>query len=589
MKLNIFNKLKSMGLFFKITIANTIITSIILFIVSSIVISSFSTAAIEREISLGKEASTKLHGFVETKYNLAYNLSNLMHSNENIGEYLASIDKNPDLAYDYEIIQYIDNYLLSVISSDSDVSEYVLVSNNLSVYSSSSSNSRVVSPSFSYLEYPPIQKLLQSENNMYIYYDSSPKYISRANPVVSFAGKIYDPTVFPNKSIVGIYIMNIPIEYFESSYLDSSQYLKGSFIISNKQDEIVYSSNPKHYQNTMTELLASYEKDSDFDITAINVGVSGLTVMNAVSKADLHTDVNLIRLQMMILLVISISAIAFITYRLLRMYNQKITSIANKISNISGDNLDLRLPVQSSDEIGLLSGAFNTMCEQLDNYIKLNYESEMKTKTSEINALQAQINPHFLFNTIESIRMKAVADGNSDLAQMLSLLGNMFRWKITFNNKIVFLEDEIDYISSYLKLQSFRFNDIITTEFNISDELMGLGVPKLVLQPIVENSIVHGLDNITQGGNVTISAQTKDGQLILSVEDNGCGMEHSKVVQLNAFLDDMESDFSTESIGIKNVHERIRLLFGDKYGLTVKSKKDCGTTVIVTLPVLKKW
>ena len=203
-----------MGLFFKITIANIIITSIILSIVSGIVISSFSTATIQREISLGKEASTKLHDFTETQYNLAYNLSNLMHSGENIGEYFASIDADPNLAYDYNVIQYINNYLLSVISSDSDISEYILVTNNQSVYSSSSSNSRVVSPSFSYLEYAPIQSLLASDDNMYIYYDPAPEYVSRAIPVVSIAGKIYDPTAFPSKSIVGIFIMNVPSSFF---------------------------------------------------------------------------------------------------------------------------------------------------------------------------------------------------------------------------------------------------------------------------------------------------------------------------------------------------------------------------------------
>ena len=126
---------------------------------------------------------------------------------------------------------------------------------------------------------------------------------------------------------------------------------------------------------------------------------------------------------------------------------------------------------------------------------------------------------------------------------MLSLLGNMFRWQTTFNNKIVSLENEIEYIASYLRLQSFRFNESIAAEFDIPDELMSLGVPKLVLQPIVENSIVHGLDNTVQGGLVTITAQTHQNRLLLSVSDNGCGMDDQKLSELNTALSQRKSRF----------------------------------------------
>ena len=153
------------------------------------------------------------------------------------------------------------------------------------------------------------------------------------------------------------------------------------------------------------------------------------------------------------------------------------------MQEIKDGDISVRLPVESSDEIGMLSSSFNDMCERLDDYIKRNYDAEIRRRTAELNALQAQINPHFLFNTIESIRMKAVEEGNMEIAQMLSLLGNMFRWSMRFDEKIVYIEDEVDYISSYLQLQRFRFSDKIDIDISVPDSLLDYGIPKLVLQP----------------------------------------------------------------------------------------------------------
>jgi sensor histidine kinase YesM len=211
----------------------------------------------------------------------------------------------------------------------------------------------------------------------------------------------------------------------------------------------------------------------------------------------------------------------------------------------------------------------------------------MKLREAELNSLQAQINPHFLFNTIESIRMKALDDGDPDVARMLSKLGGIFRWSTRFNEKIVFLEDEIEYVSSYLELQSIRFNNSIDIDIRIDDKHLDNGIPKLILQPIIENAIMHGLFSGVKDAAIVVEAAERQGQLVLTVEDNGRGMKEPDLHALRERIKSGEPD-EKHSIGLKNVHDRIRLLFGEPFGIEINSTYRCGMAVEIHIPYMKK-
>jgi hypothetical protein len=239
------NKKPHISLFLKITIANAIIVATIVIVVAFIMISTFSDLSLEKELLLGREAVNKIDSFTEEKYNRAYNLSNYMHTSDNIATFFARIIKNPDNAYSLETVRFIDSCLLS-ISEDHDISEYILITGNNHVYATPTRGGRTVSPSFDFMNYQPVKELMTGKDSMFIYYDGSTPYISKnTEPVISFTGLIFDPSKFPARKIVGAYIMNIPASNFGYNLQDFSATLKGQICLVSREDQILYSSNAK--------------------------------------------------------------------------------------------------------------------------------------------------------------------------------------------------------------------------------------------------------------------------------------------------------------------------------------------------------
>ncbi len=582
-------KIKSKGLFFKIILANIVIISVAVTIIGSIMITTFTDINFKKEVLLGEEALGKIQNYTESKFYLSKELSNNIHSLDHIGERFSNIADNPEYAYDNSLLSFINSFLASINNVDSDISEFILVTTGNNVYSSPAKSGRNVSPSFDYFEYPSVKKLIASKLNSMVIYDEKPSYISKNNvAVISFMGKIFDPIRLPQQNVTGIYIMNVPIAAFDKQINEFRRVLKGDVIITSPDSNIIYATNPEFIGQNYDDMLATYNTPSKLIVRNVKVGNLGFEVINIVTEDVLYYEINQIRMQMVVVIIFSAVIIAILVYFLLRIYKRRILYIANQMQNISGD-LNVRLPVQSTDEIGMLSSSFNKMCEALDDYIKLTYAAETKQRVAELNALQAQINPHFLFNTIESIRMKAVEDGNRDLGEMLFLLGNMFRRSIRLNEKIVFLEDEIDYISSYLKLQRFRFNDRIEINIDIPETLLDYGVPKLILQPIVENAIIHGITSTGATGVINITAYEEGSDLLIITKDNGVGMSPLQLEKIRKNTYNKEEKTSEiYSIGLRNVHERLQLLFGKEYGLTVNSEQSVGTTITLRIPCFKK-
>jgi len=221
--------------------------------------------------------------------------------------------------------------------------------------------------------------------------------------------------------------------------------------------------------------------------------------------------------------------------------------------------------------------------------------AEMLDKQAELAALQSQINPHFLYNTLESIRGYALIDDNIDIAKMVEALAAFFRYSINRKADLVTLRDELANIQNYMMILKFRFNHRFSLELFIDEEdtkALDYFIPKLILQPIVENAIFHGLEDCVEGGKVTIEVIETEKNLLITVSDNGKGMDGKSLMELNQrirsadhYRDDYRNgDQRNTGIALSNIHKRIKLLFGVDYGLNVYSTLDQGTDVEITIP-----
>lgn len=220
--------------------------------------------------------------------------------------------------------------------------------------------------------------------------------------------------------------------------------------------------------------------------------------------------------------------------------------------------------------------------------------AEIFNKQTELTALQSQINPHFLYNTLDTIRGQALAADDLEAAQMIETLASFFRYSISRKGNMVTLRDELNNINNYMKIQQYRFANRFTMEIVLDEEdqvAYDCYVPRLILQPIVENAIVHGLEDKTEEARIVIEV-TVAGDLIITVSDNGKGMSLAELDNLNKrihsrdmkLLDETRQDQGSTGIALPNINKRIQLLFGKRYGLNVYSSEGCGTDVELIIP-----
>lgn len=221
--------------------------------------------------------------------------------------------------------------------------------------------------------------------------------------------------------------------------------------------------------------------------------------------------------------------------------------------------------------------------------------AQIYDKQTELTALQSQINPHFLYNTLDSIRGQALIDDNREIARMVEALAAFFRYSISRKGNLVRLRDELANIENYMLIQRYRFNNRFSLEVIVDEgdeAAYDFYIPRLIIQPVVENAIFHGLEERLEGGKVTIEAIVTEQNLILTISDNGKGMDAETLERLNTRIRDDGEEMEEEQrsqrntgIALPNIHKRIRLLFGEEYGVNVYSTVGQGTDVEITIPV----
>lgn len=263
--------------------------------------------------------------------------------------------------------------------------------------------------------------------------------------------------------------------------------------------------------------------------------------------------------------------------------SSRMDSLVLAMEKVEKGDIDVHIPLSHDrDEITFIADNFNKMCEKLNDHIRKSYLAELRQREAEIVALQNQINPHFLYNTLESIRMKAICNGDKEVGKMLYSLAFLFRSQVK-GNLIVSIDQEIKYCNKYLELFKFRYDEKFKFKIECEEDLYDKAIVKFTLQPLIENYFVHGIRLERDDNELKIYIYKHLEDIVVEVIDNGRGIPKEKLDDINRRI--RECDHSGKSIGMLNVHERIKIKYGEPYGLTVTSEENKGTNMILRFPL----
>ncbi|MBJ6361144.1 sensor histidine kinase [Paenibacillus sp. GCM10012307] len=324
----------------------------------------------------------------------------------------------------------------------------------------------------------------------------------------------------------------------------------------------------------------------------------GGEIVIAMPNHVLLQGLNDIRKQQLFMVAI---AIGFLIIPLLFVINnilqplKKLMMLMSEVRMGQKNHLRKRIEVDGYAEMIIMATRFNDMMAEIEGLTerlldskKLLYETELVKRQAELSYLQSQINPHFLYNTLESIKGLAADEGSSKIFELTKALALFFRFSIK-GSETVSLDRELTIIKNYVYIQQIRFGERLQVEYDFSAASLDCAIPKMILQPIVENAINHGIEPLERNGLLVIKSYTEGDNLYLSVQDNGSGMHAERLEDINKSLEMQRSErddrSSESSIGLMNVHDRLRIKYGEAYGIWITSNIGCGTRVLLKLPI----
>lgn len=274
------------------------------------------------------------------------------------------------------------------------------------------------------------------------------------------------------------------------------------------------------------------------------------------------------------------------SYRLSAGITKPIKRLSEVTREVARGDLSVRANVEAGAEIGVLSDSLDKMIDQINLLFDQVKTEQIRLRKAELELLQAQINPHFLYNTLDTIVWLAEAGDQAKVVSMVGSLSDFFRTTLNQGRDIVTIKDELKHVSSYLQIQQVRYQDILDYEVDVPEDIVEYTIPKITLQPLVENALYHGIKNKRGKGKITITGEQVQNYLLLYVEDNGIGITEERLKQISDKINNA-SDVEGEVFGLHNVNERIRLKFGNRYGIHVDSIYGEGSKVSIMLPLEK--
>lgn len=410
-----------------------------------------------------------------------------------------------------------------------------------------------------------------------------------ADEVVSIAKAVIDPKTSQRLGVILIDLkLNKIKEVIETITLGKNGFLyimdANGGIVYAPVNPIVYRVKNEWFNPSVNNIVKTIQ-GSEFQIIYKDSAYTKWKTIGVFSLSETLKEVTILRhysiLIGLITLILAVAAAFFFTASIAKPLS-KLRSLMKKAEE--GD-LSVRFNSKYNDEIGQLGKSFNTMIKEISNLVDMVYTEQKRKREAELKTLQAQIKPHFLYNTLYTIQWMAGEHGAQEVVRIVGALANLFRIGLSKGKEMIPVHEELEHVRSYLMIQKARYEDKLMYEINYDEDLLNYKVLKLILQPLVENAIYHGINAKRGGGTITITARIDKEKLFFSVVDDGIGMKAERLEELRKSLDNQHGESARNGFGIFNVNERIRLSFGLEYGLRYTSVDQEGTKVEVWHPI----
>jgi two-component system sensor histidine kinase YesM len=535
-----------------------------------------------------------------------------------IGQIGLNIDKRMNELEEYVFIHYKSSNIMTLIPSGQDLPEgenpYVISSGVLSfmdefLYSRPFITSVMIKHHLGQTEFIRRPGSTDRLEDMLKEFDES-RIKDKRGQVMWLSGgngRIYMQRAMYNvesSAYIGLISVGIDSNYFREFYSGTEQLNGGIFIMLNENNEMLIQEDPVLHgavrylvdQSLLGRESGSFElayEGQKYLFTLQSFTGGKWKLLNMIAVSDLTKPAEAMKYGIIVACLLSLLLAFFLAFYLSKGITGNVKLLLASMKSVSEGLFDPIIVTRSRDEIGQLAHRFNMMTQKVNELITVVYrekllkeQAEVKSLQFEYKALQAQMNPHFLYNTLESIQSLAVLNGQTRISEMVYLLGSLLRESIRDKSELIPLHEEVLYVQHYLAIQQMMYEDQMEVLYELDETVMQLMVPKFILQPIVENAIMHGIEK-TGKGIVSIRCLAKqDGSIVLVVEDNGVGMDAATVESLFDTDRRIEADGSGKHtrVGINSVNKRVRILYGPDYGVTISSLVVVGTTITIRLP-----
>lgn len=418
-------------------------------------------------------------------------------------------------------------------------------------------------------------------------------------PYVMIKKQLFDAD---NRKMLGSMFIAIDLSFINRIFrnIESDEEGGGKMWLMNESGLIVYHTNSDLIGTVDTNkksyplLNGSFRmKGSDTPaLISLNQSSRGLILAHSLPIKKLTSEVDAIqkRNTLLLLSIFLLTAVVFVYFSW--KFIQPLKRLSSMMKNVEMGKFQVNYELQSRDEIGTLATSLNSMITTIRDLIQKNYQIEIRQKEAELYALQSQINPHFIYNTLETIGM-AVEEGETEtVVDMVTLLGRMLRFSVSNLSRSVTIAEEVQHVKDYLTIQKFRFEDRLAFEVveKRAEELQILYSPKFILQPVVENAIKHGLERrrkleIQISIGQEFGAQSGNVEMVFRIRDNGPGISAERLIELEKLLKNESFQHKSSQFGLSNVNARIKMMHGSEYGLQMHSIEGLGTEIIIRIPM----